>query len=303
MRKPLSVVLIGSALLLAVFMTAFAAPSQKALGETSNAHVSFFWSPQKIVCIGETASVGVMYYWKDETPGFSGETELAPLTPLKGTLTVSSQHGVIDNPSKSVSIGPGLARLTYTAETEGDETLIATVDYGDTDTEVTSFKVRQCNYKITILATSITQKDGVNIYVMFKGEGNLSVQGDQISGEVPTKAEYGVSSMNPAVECYLDSFPDSQSTMLITGTVEETLFGSTTIHLKVKYEPFATFEKANQICNDRIKREEISNGPFLTPENAEVDGFLLSNLDFEDMTPLQSTFGPDGWSVYELSEL
>jgi hypothetical protein len=274
--RTVRIVLACIILISTVSISVSSASPVQAQGSTSPIHVQFDWAPIKIVCLGETAQVGIFHYW---------DMASAPMVPLDGQplLVTSAKHGSVNQPSLAVSSYPGLARMTYTAETSGTETLSTTFSFGPaySATATTTFKVRKCNYKLSIQAFASKNMSDVIVGVYFETIGNIYVTADKIMGELNGFAKITLNSNNDAYFCSLVPEPKSNAKVTISGTQDTNVWGSTVTHLQVVYQPVARFPAANEVCNDKTSDHlEIRNTPFPTPDGYDPGADLQTTLDF-----------------------
>jgi hypothetical protein len=299
--RPVRIVLACIILLSTVSISVSSASPVQAQGSTSPIHVKIDWAPTKIVCLGETAQVGIFHYW---------DRDSNPMVPLDGQplLVTSSKHGSVDQPSLTVTSFPGLARMTYTAETSGTETLSTTFSYGPTysATATTTFKVRKCNYKLSIRADAFTDMNDVQVGSEFEAIGNIYVTDDKIMGELNGYVEIYLRSNNDAYNCSLVPESKSNAKVTVTGTQDTNVWGSTVTHLQIVFQPVSGFPATNEVCNDKTSDHlEIRNTPFPTPNRYDPSADLKTTLDFKSngYTLQGGPFGKNGHAHYILEPI
>jgi hypothetical protein len=298
--RPARIVLACIILLSTVSISVSTASPVQAQGSTSPVHVEVYWAPTKIVCVGETAQVGIFHYW---------DMDIQPLVPLaQPMLVTSATHGSVDQPSLKVTTLPGLARMTYTAETAGTETLVTTLSFGAdySATAKTTFKVRKCNYKLSIRAIDANDIQDVSFSAWFEAIGNIYVASNNITGELTGTVGFAISSKNDAYDCSLIPMPTANDKVTVTGRQDTNMWGSTITHLSIVYQPVSGFPASNEVCNDKTPdRLEIKNQPFPTPARYEPGANLKTTLDFNsDGQTLQGgPFGKNGHAHYILEQI
>jgi len=301
MTRTTRIVLACIILLLTISISVSSASPVQAQGSTSPIHVQIDWAPTKIVCLGETAQVGIFHYWDQDSN---------PMVPLNGQpmLITSAKRGIVDKPNLSITRFPGLARLTYTAQTTGIETLVTTFSYGPdySATDKVTFKVSKCNYKLSIIADAFNDTNDVQVGSEFWAVGNIFVSDDKIMGELNGYAEIYLKSNNDAYYCNLVPAAKSNAKVIITGKQDTNVWGSTISHLQIVYQPVAGFPAANEVCNDKTSDHlVIRNRPFPTPARYDPSTDLKTTLDFNSngQNFVSGPFGKTGHARYILESI
>jgi len=296
MAKPARI-LLTCAIILSALSISIVLPllSVRAQADGSPAHLEVYVAPSKVVCLGETAPIGLFYYWEISA------SALAPLT--RGTLVTSASHGSVDKPSLSAGLGPGLARFIYTPATAGSEIVVSTLSYGSlaTTTVKIPFKVKQCNYRLSIRAVDIKDTSDVTITSWFESVGNISVAGT-VNGELPASIGFGITSNTDVMTCDLEPPQQGSSSLTVSGHTSTDVDGNMSVHLTIAYQPFPAGKPSNEVCADKPNNVQIRNIPFPAVPSYDPATDLLTTLDFAPgQTAIKGSFGSGGTAYYILT--
>jgi hypothetical protein len=276
MSKPVRFVLACVVFLLTISISASAAAPARAQQNTSSAHLQVYWAPEEEICVGDKAPVGLFYYRESiSSPGPN-----PVLAPLGGTLITTVTKGSVDKPSLSVHDGPGIARLTYTATTSGDEVLASTLTYGSDSVGVTvPIKVEDCDYLLSINANEAKQQEGTTVTSWYEAKGIIRVSSSNVTGSIPATAGFGLTTNNEELTCDMDPDPTSKSTVVVSGSVTWDYFDTKTIHLQISYQPLK-FPATNEVCKDKFGEVKIKKIFLQSDTQFEPGDYLKFKLDF-----------------------
>jgi hypothetical protein len=296
MAKPARI-LLACAVLISALSLSIVSPlsSVRAQAGGSAANLEVYVAPSKVVCLGETAPIGLFYYWEVSA------SALAPLT--RGTLVTSASHGSVDKPSLSAGLGPGMARLVYTPADAGSEVVISTLTYGSLGNATVKmpFKVKKCNYRLSIRAADVKDTADVTITSWFESVGNISVSGS-VNGELPASIGFGISSNNDVVTCDLEPPQQGSSSLTVSGHTSTDVDGNMSVHLTIAYQAFPAGKPSNEVCADKPNNVQIRNIPFPAVPSYDPSTDLLTTLDFAPgQTFIKGSFGAGGTAYYNLT--
>jgi hypothetical protein len=273
------------------------ASSVRAQAGSSAANLEVYVAPSKVVCLGETAPIGLFYYWEVSA------SALAPLT--RGTLATSASHGSVDKPSLSAGLGPGLARLIYTPANAGNEMVVSKLSYGSLGTASVKipFKVKKCNYRLSIRAVDVKDTGDVTISSYFESVGNISVSGT-VNGEMPAEIGFGIISNNDVDTCDLEPPQQGFSSLTVSGNTSTDVDGNIAVHLTISYQAFPPGKPSNEVCADKPNNVQIRNIPFPAVPSYDPSTDLLTTLDFAPgQTFIKGSYGAGGTAYYFLTPI